>query len=92
FSRSLITMFKGILRPSKQTEIVYHDSAMRYFVSSHTVSLHLHDLYAAYLYRPISRFVLWGSARVKRIQSGILNAYILYIVVALIVLLVIALR
>ncbi len=92
FSRSLVTMFAGILRPTRQTEVVYHDSAMRYFVSSHAVHLHLHDLYDLYFYRPISRCVLWCSGYAKRLQGGVVNMYILYIVLALVVLFFVALR
>src|SRR6185369_1476752 len=32
FSRSLITIFRGLLRPTKQTSTEYHDENMRYFI------------------------------------------------------------
>ena len=81
FSRSLITIFRGLLRPSIQKDAEYHDAAMRYFAKSRVVHLSVPDLYRAYLYDPAAALVEKGAMRARRIQTGNLNVYLLYIFV-----------
>lgn len=85
FSRSIVTIFKGILKPSIQYDIEYHDDRSRYLPKSRTVILSMKDLYQAYLYAPIRKFVTVLSERVKKVQSGNINVYILYIFIALLI-------
>ncbi len=87
FSRTLIMIFKGILKPSKQAGIEYRDANMRYFPKSRTYVLEISDVYKKYFYKPLHNFILKISERVKKIQSGNVNAYVLYIFTALILLL-----
>jgi len=87
FSRTIIMIFKGILKPSKQAEIEYRDANMRYFPKSRTLVLEISDVYRKYFYKPLYNFVLKISGQVKKIQSGNVNAYVLYIFTALILLL-----
>ncbi|HEY3296118.1 MAG TPA: hydrogenase 4 subunit B [bacterium] len=84
FSRSIITVFKGVLRPTKQTDIEYHDDRLRYFPKTETVTLKLRDIYQPYLYQPLRQLTDRIAAQTRRIQSGNINAYILYIFLALI--------
>ncbi|MBI5912920.1 hydrogenase 4 subunit B [Candidatus Azambacteria bacterium] len=88
FSRSIIMIFKGILKPTKQTGIEYRDATARYFPKARTITLGISDIYRAYLYEPLQVALTKFSERVKTIQSGNINAYVLYIFVALLVLLV----
>jgi hydrogenase-4 component B len=88
FSRSLIVIFKGLLRPSVQTEIEYHDSAMRYFPKSQSIIFETADLYRTYLYEPIAEFTMKVTDRVKYVQGGNLNVYVLYTFVVLVSLLI----
>ena len=85
FARSIVTIFKGILKPSIQHEIDYNDAESRYLPRSRTVVLKVHDLYQTYFYQPIHTIVTAISMRVKHIQSGNINAYILYIFIALVI-------
>jgi hydrogenase-4 component B len=85
FARSIITIFKGILKPSIQHETEYHDSESRYLPKSRKIVLSIKDLYGSYLYEPLNLLVAKASARARTIQSGNINAYILYIFVALLV-------
>ena len=85
FSRSIITIFKGILRPSLQHDIEYHDAESRYLPKSRTVTLGVRDVYQTYFYRPLQRLANDAFQRTTNIQSGNLNAYILYILIALII-------
>jgi hydrogenase-4 component B len=89
FARSIIVIFKNVLRPSLQHNIEYDDSSSRY-LPKRTVTLSIHDIYRTYLYNPIQKVVTILSERTKVIQSGNLNMYILYIFVALLAALYIA--
>lgn len=84
FSRSIITMFRGILKPSKQTEIEYQDADIRYFQKSKIVLLKIEDVYGRYLYRPFEELVTAIADKIRKIQSGNVNAYVLYIFIILI--------
>lgn len=88
FARSLIVMFGGILKPTKQTELEYIDANTRYFLSSRTVILDVPNLYERYLYRKAQKLITMISSRIVRIQNGNVNQYLLYIFIALIGLLI----
>jgi len=92
FSRSIITIFKGVLKPTKQTSIKYHDEEMRYFPKNQSINIGRDDLYQKFLYSPIKKISDWSSESAKRIQSGNINAYIAYIFIGLIALLLIVCR
>ena len=83
FSRSIVMIFKGILKPSKQMDIEYHDADIRYFPRSRTIALGITDAYNIYFCGPLNNFIINLSERAKKIQSGNVNAYVLYIFIAL---------
>lgn len=85
FARSIVVIFAGFLRPSVQHEIEYHDSQMRYFPKSRTVSLGIRDVYQIYFYRPLNKFILALSLRASVIQNGNINLYVLYLLCAVLV-------
>jgi hydrogenase-4 component B len=85
FSRSIILIFKGILKPSIQHEIEYHDSESRYLPKSRTIILGVRDIYQSYLYQPFYMLVNVLSLRAKNIQSGNINVYIAYILITLLI-------
>jgi len=89
FSRSIIMMFHGILKPTKQAEIEYRDADMRYFPKGSVVRLEIKDIYGDYFYKPVQNLIRKISEYAKQIQSGNVNAYILYIFLTLLVLLLI---
>lgn len=84
FSRSIISVFANVLRPTRQHEIEYHDTDNRYFPKLSTIHLGLNDVYHSTFYRPLREFVTDISERVRKIQSGNMNTYILYIFITLI--------
>lgn len=90
FSRSLILIFKGIFQPSKQHDVEYVDSDIRYFSKSKTVTLGIVNIYEAFLYYPLHNGLDYISKQVKKIQSGNVNQYLFYIFVLLIGLLIFA--
>lgn len=85
FARSIILVFKGILKPSIQHEIEYHDSESRYLPKTRTVTLRVGNIYHSYFYEPLQAMVNSLSLRVKNIQSGNVNIYITYIFIALLI-------
>lgn len=87
FSRSIITVFRGILQPSKQHEIEYLDAEIRYFPRRNVVRLEIRDIYSSYIYRPMQNCVAKMSEYVKQIQGGNVNVYVLYLFLMLLVLL-----
>ena len=85
FARSIILIFKGVLKPSIQKEIEYNDSTSRYLPKTRTVILGISDVYGSYVYKPLRKMITGLSVRTKDIQSGNINAYISYIFIALLV-------
>lgn len=90
FSRSLITIFRGVLRPTKQSTIEYHDERMRYFVKSVSVETGLYDIYRERLYRPVDTILSFLAHRIRRVQTGNVNMYIVYFLLTLILTLIFA--
>lgn len=85
FAHSIITIFKSVLKPSIQHEVEYYDPENRYLPKSRTITLSVKDIYRLYFYKPLERMVSMLSERTKNIQSGNINAYILYIFIVLLV-------
>ncbi len=83
FARSLITIFKGVLKPSIQHETEYHDAESRYMPKSRMITFNMKDLHRSYFYKPLQAILSALSFGAKTIQSGNINAYILYIFIAL---------
>jgi len=87
FSRSIITVFRGILQPTQQYQIEYMDAEIRYFTKANRVRLEIKDIYSSYFYSPMQDLVAKISEYVKQIQGGNINIYVLYIFMILIALL-----
>ena len=90
FARSIVAIFRGVLKPTRQVSIEYRDENMRYFPKTSTVELGVQDIYRRYFYQPAYLLTIRASEQVKKIQSGNVNMYILYIFVTLVGLLLIA--
>lgn len=78
FSRSLVTIFRGILQPTKQSTIEYHDDQTRYFIKSVSIETGLRDVYRERLYRPVNAALHFLADRIRLVQTGNVNVYILY--------------
>lgn len=87
FSRSIVVIFRSILRPLKKIETNYYDKSSTYFPKHTELTLELQDIYKSFFYRFFFEVASKISERVKKIQSGNMNAYIAYIFIALIILL-----
>ncbi|MHB8908211.1 MAG: hydrogenase 4 subunit B [Syntrophales bacterium] len=83
FSRSIITVFRGVLKPTGQTEMEYHDAERSYFPKTGVVTMTFQDVYASYFYQPLQKITLGVAEQMKKIQIGNINVYILYILLTL---------
>ncbi len=90
FARSIVTVFRSVLRPSMQQRVTYFEAEGGLTPKSKTVDLHVTDVYQAYFYAPIKTVVTAVSERMKGIQSGSINAYVLYMLAALLIALLLA--
>jgi hydrogenase-4 component B len=88
-SQPIRTVFKAFYRP--------HTSVSRdYFGSNHMVRRSVRvvsetrEVFEDYLYSPIVRGTLFVLDRVRRIQTGKVNAYLLYMMIAMVSLLLVA--
>lgn len=88
FSRTLLMIFKGVLRPVKHEEVRYSSEERKYFPSSRHVRYHITDIWTKYLYDPYGIAMEWLAAQSTKIQNGNVHTYILYIFLTIIVLLV----
>ena len=84
FSRSIVTIFSGILRPDTHLHKETVDAKHPYFVRSITMSMHVQDLYRMYVYDPIGRATISLAQVVGKIQSGSTHMYLLYMMVVLV--------
>ena len=83
FARSIVLIFKGVLKPSIQRDVEYIDAQSRYLPGRSAVNVEISDVYNIYFYRPLYRMITVASVYSKAIQSGNINMYILYILIAL---------
>jgi len=83
FSRTIITIFKAVLRPRLHISTTYKYGES-YMPLSRSAEFSVTDIFRSYCYEPVSSFALGASAQIKKIQSGNINAYFLYTFIALI--------
>lgn len=88
FSKPLRLFFGRVLLPERQIEIIYHGVSplprlVRY-------SGRVPALFEERLYAPLRAFVLWSAGRLRLLQSGSVQVYLLYMLAALGILLVVA--
>ncbi len=86
FSRTLLMFLKILIPTRKHIDATLATSESPYFFTSKNIILEIIDVFGKYLYRPIELAIEWTGMKIKRIQNGNLNAYILYILIALILL------
>jgi hydrogenase-4 component B len=88
FSKPLRLFFGRVLLPERQIDVVYHGTSplprlVRY-------SGRVPALFEERFYLPLRSLALWGAGRLRLIQSGSVQAYLLYMMAALAILLVVA--
>jgi hydrogenase-4 component B len=83
FSHSIITVMRGVLRPTRQHEVEYHDASLRYFPKASTMHFGIEDIYLTRFYQPLQQIFIFASKYIRRLQQGNINAYVLYIFLTL---------
>ncbi len=86
FSRTILMILKQLLPTKKISTVTLGETGSPYFPKERIVRLAVVDRYSKWIYEPIEGASEWLGARVKRIQNGNLSAYVLYVLIALIVL------
>ena len=85
FSKPIRMIFKALFRPRREVQREYDYSL--YFAKTLHFESHIEEAFMARLYRPLNRGILRLSRRMRALQAGSIQAYLIYIFISLIVLL-----
>ena len=86
FAEPLRRVFAELYRPTKELTIDFHPES-KYFVQSIEYKSEITPWFETILYDPLVRFAKSASYQMRRLQSGSLHLYLLYIAGILVVLL-----
>lgn len=89
FSKPIRMIFKALFRPRREVQREYDFSA--YFTTSMRFESHVEEVFQTRIYRPLNRLVLRVSRRLRALQAGSIQAYLIYIFITLLLLLIFAL-
>jgi hydrogenase-4 component B len=89
FSKPVRMIFKALFRPRRDVQREYDFSP--YFATNIRFESHIKEVFVEQLYRPLRISILRVSRRVRALQAGSIHAYLLYIFVTLLLLLLFAL-
>jgi hydrogenase-4 component B len=89
FSKPLRMIFKALFRPRREVQREYDFSP--YFATTLRFESRMEEVFQRRIYRPANLGLLRVSRRVQALQAGSLRAYLVYIFVTLVALLVFAL-
>jgi len=87
FAEPLRRVFSEMYRPTEDTAVGTTRDASPYYIQSVTYQARLHPWFQRAVYDPLIAAVEAVAGRTRRLQSGSVNAYLTYMVLALIVLL-----
>ena len=89
FSKPIRMIFKALFRPRREVQREYDFSP--YFATTMRFESHVEEVFQTRIYRPLNRRVLRLSRRMRTLQAGSIQAYLIYIFVTLLLLLIFAL-
>ena len=89
FSKPIRMIFKALFRPRRDVQREYDFSP--YFAKAIRFESHIEEVFVQRLYRPLRILILRLSRRIRALQAGSIHAYLLYIFITLLLLLVFAL-
>jgi hydrogenase-4 component B len=89
FSKPIRMIFKALFRPRREVQREYDYSP--YFAKNLRFESHIEEAFVTRLYRPLNRGILRLSRRMRALQAGSIQAYLIYIFVTLLLLLMFAL-
>jgi hydrogenase-4 component B len=89
FSKPIRMIFKALFRPRREVQREYDFSP--YYAKTIRFESHVEEIFQTRIYRPLNRLVLRLSRRLRALQAGSLQAYLIYIFITLLLLLLFAL-
>jgi hydrogenase-4 component B len=89
FSKPIRMIFKALFRPRREVQREYDYSP--YFTKTLRFEAHVEEVFETRIYRPANRLVLRLSRRMRALQAGSIQAYLIYIFLTLLLLLLFAL-
>jgi hydrogenase-4 component B len=89
FSKPIRMIFKALFRPRREVQREYDFSP--YFAKTLRFESHVEEVFQTRIYRPFYGAVWYLSRRMRALQAGSLQAYLIYIFVTLLALLIFAL-
>lgn len=89
FSKPLRMIFKALFRPRREVQREYDYSP--YFATNIRFQSHIEEAFVTRVYRPLNRGILRLSRRMRALQAGSIQAYLIYIFITLLLLLLFAL-
>ena len=89
FSKPIRMVFKALFRPRREVQREYDYSP--YFAKTLRFESHIEEAFVTRLYRPLNRTILRLSRRMRALQAGSIQAYLIYIFLTLLLLLMFAL-
>lgn len=89
FSKPIRMIFKALFRPRREVQREYDYSP--YFAKTLRFQSHIEEPFVTRIYRPLNRGILRLSRRMRALQAGSIHAYLIYIFVTLLLLLMFAL-
>jgi hydrogenase-4 component B len=89
FSKPIRMIFRTLFRPRRKMQTEFEFSP--YFATGLKFESHIEETFEQRLYRPLNRFILRFSRRMRTLQAGSVQAYLIYIFVTLLLLLIFAL-
>ncbi len=89
FSKPIRMIFKALFRPRREVQREYDFSP--YYAKTIRFESHVEEVFQTRIYRPLNRLVLRLSRRLRALQAGSLQAYLIYIFITLLLLLLFAL-
>ena len=88
FSKPLRMIFQALFQPRREVQRDYDFSP--YFARTIRFDSHVEEMFEQRIYRPARLLILQTSRRIRRLQAGSIHAYLLYIFITLLLLLVFA--
>jgi hydrogenase-4 component B len=89
FSKPLRMIFKALFRPRREVQREYDYSP--YFATTLRFESHIEEAFVTRIYRPLKSTILRLSRRMRALQAGSIQAYLIYIFITLLLLLMFAL-
>jgi hydrogenase-4 component B len=86
FSKPLLMIFRAVYRPTRQVDAVADVS--QYFVHEVRYRAEIEPTFERYLYAPLVRGVVRTAGGMKVLQAGSLHAYLAYVLVLAVILLI----